>query len=294
MISGEYLVLHGAESLAVPTRAGQNLYVHERPGQELLEWKSIILSKPWFTCLDYAGLLEIMETNKPEIAARLVNMLRAAVKLKGNSEWLNEVSVISEIGFDIEWGLGSSSSLISNIAWWAGIDPFHLSGIISQGSGYDIACARSDGPIIYKIDSGRHIQKVVFKPAFSENLGFLYLGKKQDSSSSVKNFLNKALVKEKDITRISEITRLLISAEGLKEYEELLTEHEAILSGVLDRPAMKEVLFRDYRGIVKSLGAWGGDFVHISMDQGIEAARDYFTRKGFNIIIPYSEMFIPS
>jgi len=291
LITGEYLVLHGAVSLAVPTKAGQSLNVYKRPGAEVLEWRTSVQSKPWFQAGILPDILEIQETDKPEVAARLLHMLKAAAEIKGNSDWLGGVSVVSEIGFDIEWGLGSSSSLISNIAWWAGIDPFRLSNRISQGSGYDIACARSEGPILFNNDSGSPVvEKIQFLPGFSGNLAFVYLGRKQDSSESVKNFLNNALVREKDIIRISEISQGLVNSDNLREYEDLLTEHESILSRVLDRPPVKEVLFRDYPGIVKSLGAWGGDFVHVSLRGGLETAREYFAGKGLKVLIPYSEM----
>jgi hypothetical protein len=42
--------------------------------------------------------------------------------------------------------------------------------------------------------------------------------------------------------------------------------------------------------MVKSLGAWGGDFVHISLDRDMDSAREYFAGKGLNVIIPFSEM----
>jgi hypothetical protein len=68
-----------------------------------------------------------------------------------------------------------------------------------------------------------------------------------------------------------------------------MAEHESILSGILDRPPVKEVLFRDYPGMVKSLGAWGGDFVHVSYEEA-DPAREYFSRKGLEILVPWTEM----
>jgi mevalonate kinase len=290
LITGEYMVLHGALSLALPTRAGQALSIYKSGDKELV-WNTTVLSKPWFHCRFSTNDLKILETDRAEIAKKLQLMLRAAAGLKGDTEWLRGVRANADLEFDIEWGLGSSSSLISNIAWWSDTDPFLLSSGISQGSGYDIASARSGVPILYKVEKeGTKTDKVMFLPAFADNLAFVYLGKKQDSSSSVKNFLTHALVKEKDITRISEITRQVVLAEDLKEYKSLLTQHEEILSRVLDRPPVKEVLFRDYPGMVKSLGAWGGDFVHVSMDRGMNIAREYFAGKGLNVFIPFREM----
>ncbi len=309
LITGEYLVLHGALALAFPTRAGQHLYVHSGQPDDLLVWKTSVLSHPWFICSIDPRTWEIIHTDNSDIAIRLVRILQAASALKGHSDWLSGVHVVSEIGFEIEWGLGSSSSLISNIAWWAGLDPYVLFSRVSRGSGYDIAAARSEGPILYRLGDLGHkdpaqpgvaqpgsaqpapeITRANFSPAFAGNLAFVYLGRKQDSASSVKNFLDHALVREQDIDRISGISRQVAEAKTLDEYEQLLTGHERILSVLLDRPPVKEVLFRDYPGMVKSLGAWGGDFVHVSLRTGPPAARKYFMDKGLSVFIPFNEM----
>ena len=45
----------------------------------------------------------------------------------------------------------------------------------------------------------------------------------------------------------------------------------------------------DDKGSVKSLGAWGGDFVLVTKRAGFE---DYFKQKGYNIIVPFREMIL--
>jgi mevalonate kinase len=294
MITGEYLVLHGALSLAVPTAAGQYLYVHAGGEDDLLRWKANVKSTPWFECIIRPDTWDVIRSDREEIAERLVKLLKAASDLKGQTGWLRGVTAVSEIGFDIEWGLGSSSSLISNLAWWADVDPYSLFSHVSRGSGYDIACARSEYPILYKTDTGgREISEIPFYPEFSGQLAFVYLGRKQDSNESVWKFLDHALVREADIDKVSELSKQAAESKTLQQYNDLLQEHEGILSGILDRPPVKEALFRDYPGMVKSLGAWGGDFVHISMEAGLEAARDYFSGKGLGVLIPFDEMIKP-
>ncbi len=291
LITGEYLVLQGALSLAVPTAAGQ--YLHLKPGQPdgLLDWSTQVLSRPWFHCLIDPESMDIMESDRRDIALKLLAILKAASELKKQTDWLKGARVLTEIEFDIDWGLGSSSSLISNIAWWAGIDPFLLFRKVSQGSGYDVACARSDRPILYRTGMpDPEVTQIDFFPDFADQLAFVYLGRKQDSEKSVKNFLDHALVREKDLARISEISSLACRAPDLEEYEKLLDEHERILSAILDKPTVKESLFRDYPGMVKSLGAWGGDFVHISLRSDLDTARDYFSGKGIDVLIPFNEM----
>ena len=291
MLSGEYLVLHGAWSLAVPTILGQSLRVKEIGRTGTLLWKTKVDAKPWMDCEIDPDRWQIFHLDDPDKAKNLVRVLKAASEIRGDTEWLKGKEVVSEVEFDIEWGLGSSSSLISNIAWWAGIDPFRLSGTVSGGSGYDIACARSDQPLLYRTgDNEPSYKPIDFLPPFHEQLAFVYLGKKQDSASSVRNYLDKALVTEKDISNISVITEKLCQTGQLDEFEDLMCEHENILSHILGLPPVKQGLFPDYHGGVKSLGAWGGDFVMITMHQEWPRVRAYFSARGMETVIRYHEM----
>ncbi|NQX92218.1 MAG: hypothetical protein HRT74_08885 [Flavobacteriales bacterium] len=62
-----------------------------------------------------------------------------------------------------------------------------------------------------------------------------------------------------------------------------------MMAEVLSRPKVKDSTFADYKdGIVKSLGAWGGDFVMVTTKD--ESSLNYFNEKGFNIILPWKEM----
>ena len=48
-------------------------------------------------------------------------------------------------------------------------------------------------------------------------------------------------------------------------------------------------LFPDFDGVIKSLGAWGGDFVMVISN---ENPTDYFMEKGYETVIPYEEMIL--
>ena len=291
LLSGEYLVLHGAWSLAIPTILGQSLKVKDMDREGTLLWKTKVVSKPWLDCEIDPHSWRVIYADEQDRALKLVQILKAASEIRGDEEWLKGKEVIAEVEFDIDWGLGSSSSLISNIAWWAGIDPFHLSGMVSGGSGYDIACARSDQPLLYRTgDVEPRYKPIDFLPPFHEQLAFVYLGKKQDSASSVRNFLNKALVRENDISKISAISEKFCGTEKLEEFEDLMKEHEQILSQILGLLPVKQGIFQDYHGGVKSLGAWGGDFVMVTMHQEWPRVTAYFSAKGMETIIPYHEM----
>ena len=61
------------------------------------------------------------------------------------------------------------------------------------------------------------------------------------------------------------------------------------MSIILETQTIKESLFPDFNGVIKSLGAWGGDFV---MAIATENPSDYFILKGYQTIIPYDEMIL--
>jgi hypothetical protein len=67
-----------------------------------------------------------------------------------NSTFLQKGGLVeTHLEFDRSWGLGSSSTLISNIALWANINPYLLLEQSFGGSGYDVACAQANGPLLY-------------------------------------------------------------------------------------------------------------------------------------------------
>ena len=90
--------------------------------------------------------------------------------------------------FQIIGDLGSSSTLINNIAKWAKINPYKLLWSNFNGSGYDIACADSISPILYKLENNNQLLKISFNPSFSKNLFFIHLNKKQNTNKEIKNF----------------------------------------------------------------------------------------------------------
>ena len=73
----------------------------------------------------------------------------------------------------------------------------------------------------------------------------------------------------------------------LSQFDKLIKKHEVILSEILGVPTVKERLFPDYKGAIKSLGAWGGDFI---LATGNKTTPDYFKEKGYATVLPYSKM----
>ena len=71
----------------------------------------------------------------------------------------------------------------------------------------------------------------------------------------------------------------------IEEFEYLLDEHEAITGQYIKSETVKSKYFSDYKGSVKSLGAWGGDFILATRKN-----KKYFFEKGFDTIFSYSEL----
>jgi hypothetical protein len=88
---------------------------------------------------------------------------------------------------------------------------------------------------------------------------------------------------------IDNLTKTVVAADEPKTFALALSQHEIALSNILELPTVKEILFHDFEGVIKSLGAWGGDFV---MSISKENPTRYFNERGFDIVIPYQEMIL--
>ena len=80
-----------------------------------------------------------------------------------------------------------------------------------------------------------------------------------------------------------------LKAKSTKDLDKIIIEHERIISSIIKLKPVKQNLFSDYFGQVKSLGAWGGDFVLVT---GNEDTPKYFQQKGFETILSYKKMIL--
>lgn len=294
LITGEYLVLDGALSLAVPTLYGQSLAVKEIK-ENLLVWKSLDdKGRTWFEGVYELDKLSEVSDNalSPEskpISDRLIKLLLEAKKLNPNFLVSGQgLEISTALNFPREWGLGSSSTLINNIAQWANIDAYELLWNAFSGSGYDIACAQHNNPITYQLKNSKPIALTVgFNPSFKNDLYFVYLNQKQNSREGIAHYRDKDFNTFTTLSQISSITQRILTCTRLSQFEKLLKKHEAILSDILEVATVKERLFPDYKGAIKSLGAWGGDFI---LATGNKTTPDYFKEKGYATVISYSKM----
>lgn len=291
LITGEYLVLDGAKALALPTKFGQDLVV-EKFDQKMVQWKSIDADgSVWFEAnIPFDAIAENIKTENDAVQNTLIEILHTAFGMNPNFLQSDGFQITTKLTFPRFWGLGTSSTLINNIAQWLCIDAYQLLWKSFGGSGYDIACAQNDHAIIYNIaNENPHIRLVDFKLKFTGALYFVYLNQKQSSKAAIAAYKSKKGYLASEISLVNAITAAIQKTDDVKEFAQLLEQHETILSGILELPTIKQRFFPDFNGTVKSLGAWGGDFILVVTQHD---PSDYFRMKGFDTVIPYSEMIL--
>lgn len=294
LLSGEYLVLDGALALAVPTRPGQWLRVRDSktPG---LTWKSLLPDgTPWFEAYFPEGTFAGDKPAGPFPSApreRLRYFLLKCIEMNpGFAGALRHAEVETLLEFPRDWGLGSSSTLVANLAKWAGTDPYALLGATMGGSGYDIAAAGSDTPIYYRLEEGLpKVGNAPFNPPFVQELFFVYLNEKQDSREGISRYRTRHFDKAAALQKASGLTRAMAKAGKIEGFREAMDAHEDLIGGILGLEPVKKRRFPDYPGSIKSLGAWGGDFI---MATGDPSHQDYFRKKGYEVIRPYKDLIL--
>lgn len=288
LFTAEYLVLDGAKALALPTKYGQDLKIEKVTGNHLI-WESYDENNLlWFHCkFDLPGL----KSTNNETTITLQNILKEAQKL--NPSFLNGTvgyQIKTKLSFPKNWGLGTSSTLINNIANWAKVDAFDLLKNCFGGSGYDIACAQNNSPILYQVtDKKPSIEVVKFNPYFKEQLYFVYLNKKQNSKEGIKKYRTFKGNISVLVSEISQLTTELLNSLTITDFENILAEHEKITASITRQKPIQELMFSDYFGQTKSLGTWGGDFI---LATGNHDTPNYFKIKGFETVISYQDMIL--
>lgn len=299
LLTGEYLVLDGAQSLAMPTKFGQDLIIEKIKEPQII-WASFTHEAAcWFEAVFDLPKLRLSsctfnsdkEGSAEMIAETLLEILQEAKRL--NPDFLKTDGgfiVKTKLTFPRNWGLGSSSTLINSVASWANIDAFQLLWNSFKGSGYDIACAQNNTPILYQIESDKPVVKTIeFNPYFKSNIFFIHLNQKQDSKEGIAKFRETDKDLSSQIKRISEITNEFLNASSIEDFNKLIVEHEQIISSIIKIKPVKQILFPGYFGEIKSLGAWGGDFI---LATGNEKTPVYFKNKGYDTILTFSEMIL--
>ena len=300
LLTGEYLVLHGAVALALPTKLGQTMTVTtasgchcEEHGDEAILWNAYKPDGLWLSATLKPDTLEVVETDDPSKAEKLAAILKAVRELNPGA-FEPGLHFETHLEFNPAWGLGSSSTLISNLAQWAGVNPYEVLKRTIGGSGYDLACATAQSAIHYKLDQGKPlVQPVVFNPPFVDRLYFVYQEKKQHSSDEVRRFnqqWGQADLKA-EMQTVSELGMALPTITYYEDFCTLLQLHESILARCLDREPVQQQ-YPDFTGVLKSLGAWGGDFLLAVTEMPDEDVRAYFQGKGMNTVFKYQDLIL--
>lgn len=293
LISGEYAVLDGAIAFAIPTKRGQSLEVNfgEANPNPVLIWEAYLVDGSlWFSAEYELKTLTILKSSDAKFASKLLEIFKA-ISILNPEFFQNQTQNIhckTQLEFPKEWGLGSSSTLIYLLAKLTEVNEFELNKLTFKTSGYDVACAGQNAPIIYQnYLHERRVEPINFNPEFKEKLHFVYLNQKQDTQENVAaNY--RDLPKDAEwINAVSEISCQITKAENLEEFENLLNRHEDLIANKLGFPKVKDLYFPDYEGSIKSLGAWGGDFVLLTEREGFKA---YFRSKGFSTVLPFGEL----
>jgi mevalonate kinase len=284
--------LDGALCLALPTKKGQKMNVKAHRGTDLV-WESLDhQGNVWFHSEISLYDFSAVKTTDQSVSDNIQKILKSAVRL--NCEFLdkwNAYKIETQLEFPLDWGLGSSSTLIHLVAEWAEITPLELYFKAENGSGYDVACAGAKGPIEYFCtDDEISYTPVDFKLNFADQLHFIHLGKKQSSDEGIKEYISVVKDKKNLVKTISNLTEDMEEVKDVKTFSEIITDHENVIAQHTGFKKIKDTHFSDFNGTMKSLGAWGGDFI-IAVGEK-DYVHKYFGEKGFQTIVGYKDMVL--
>ncbi len=280
MLFGEYLVLNGSDCLAFPLKFGQTLSVTK--SDDNIIWESYSKHGSWFSA-SMNNDFTILETNNEEVAEILRQLFIVIRAEKPDLDFKQKFR--AEANFELNWGLGSSSTLISLLSQWSGVEAKKLLDASFGGSGYDVACATAEGPIVYA--NGKIRKEAHLPESITNKLLFVYLGNKQNSREEIKRFKNKN-VAQHQVDAINAMISTAIQTDEIDVFEQQLNLSEELISSIIETIQLKQRLFADYPYSIKSLGAWGGDFF-LATYRDLKTAKVYFEEKGYDTLFTYQE-----
>mgnify|MGYP001220817038 CR=1 FL=1 len=289
LLSAEYLVMDGAKALAFPSKLTQELHIEDTKSN-FIHWISLDENKNiWYEEKFFQKAESIFYKGaENDISEKIVSLFNHIHLSNDISDSIGK-KFISKINFKMEWGLGSSSSLVNNLAKWSNIDPYKLLFSAFNGSGYDIACCDVKTPIVFsKNEKSINIEKIKFNPTFKKNIFLIYRGEKQNTQNSILDYKKIKFDKNSAINKINELTNNIVNCNSLSEFEKLIETHESIISKIINIEPIQKLNFKDYNnGVIKSLGSWGGDFM---LATGDKKDLNYFKEKGYNTIYSISDL----
>ncbi|KNB62451.1 MULTISPECIES: GYDIA family GHMP kinase [Chryseobacterium] len=290
MLTSEYFAVDGALVLAVPTKLGQEFFFEEKhDGKSIIFWEAYHQNKLWLKAvIDYKNwqILETNITSSAEFILKVLKNVQSLSEIKFKNTYTYHLK--TNLQFPPDYGLGSSSTLMNNLAEWANIDPFHLNTISLGGSGYDIAVAKAKSAVLFQNKPEIRFEKINFSPKFKDELIFIHLNQKQDSREGINHYKSK-IKSQNLVDEFSDLTRNILLCNELENFSDLMLLHEQKISDFIEIPTVKSKFFPDCPTFVKSLGAWGGDFVMSAKFEGFE---DYFWGKGFSTVFDWCDLIV--
>ena len=95
--------------------------------------------------------------------------------------------------------------------------------------------------------------------------------------------------------KIEALSKEMSACSDMDRFLEIMKQHELLLSELLEIPRVQSIHFSDFKGQIKSLGAWGGDFVMAgSKEVSLAELKTYFKDRGFHTVLSYSQMVCTS
>jgi mevalonate kinase len=290
LLTGEYLVLHGAKAIALPLKVGQKLVISEENESDYLTWEASFDGQIWFSCELNLSDFSIANTSHPEKAETLSQIFKTIKSLNPEFEPKAGTRFETALEANPEWGFGSSSTLVSLLSQWAGVDSFKLNELVFKGSGFDIACAMVEGPIFYI--RNKPVEPISLDYPFADKLFLVYSGRKKKTATEVSVFMKEKVVSTQLIDEVSVLTDEFAQCRDQSEFNLLIRLHEQLVSKVIGRISLKPEYFGDFKGEVKSLGAWGGDFFLASTSLPFMGVKKYFENKGLRTVFKWDDLIL--
>lgn len=290
LLTGEYLVLHGAKAIGLPLKLGQQLTVQDGLSFENIVWQAFYGGEIWFSCELNPNDFSVIKTSHPEKSSILRKIFRTIKMLNPDFHPKSGTKIETLLDASPEWGFGSSSTLISLLSQWAGVDSFALNELIFKGSGFDIACATANGPIFYV--RNKPVEPVWLNYSFADQLFLVYSGQKKETAKEVSNFLKVKKMPDGLIDEISNLSKEFARCGNYATFNHLINQHESMVGKLIGKLPVKLAYYPDFEGEIKSLGAWGGDFYLISSKLPFSGVKKYFENKGLTTIFRWNELIL--
>jgi hypothetical protein len=104
--------------------------------------------------------------------------------------------------------------------------------------------------------------------------------------------MKEKVVSTQLIDEVSVLTDEFAQCRDQSEFNLLIRLHEQLVSKVIGRISLKPEYFGDFKGEVKSLGAWGGDFFLASTSLPFMGVKKYFENKGLRTVFKWDDLIL--